>query len=89
MAETRRIFKYYLPVKSGTIPILAGAQFLHFGEQEGETFVWFLVNPYESVVDFKYFVAATGYDEIPAGYFHYQTRQMKNGLVWHLFGEIL
>ena len=85
-----KIFKYPLvqdPDRLHYVEMPAGAKMLHVGEQHGELYVWAMVNPNSTAVNYKFFVLGTGEDighlEMRCGFLG--SVQMSNGLVWHVF----
>ena len=85
-----KIFKYLLeqdPTQLQLVKMPANATILHVGEQFGDLYVWALVNPDATQVDYKFFVLGTGVDighlEMVCNF--QNSVQMSNGLVWHIF----
>lgn len=84
------IYKYPLvqdPTSLQYVKMPANAKVLHVGEQHGELYVWAMINPNATVVNYKFFVLGTGQDighlEMVCKFLN--SVQMENGLVWHVF----
>lgn len=84
------IYKYKLeqnPVSLQNVEMPANAWILHVGEQYGELYVWAMVAPEATPVNYKFFVLGTG---VSIGHLEMASEfigsvQMSSGLVWHVF----
>lgn len=78
------IYKYHLPT-SGLVDLPEYADVLSVGEQEGEIYLWALVDPHEMHVLREFRVYGTGWtcEEDPRDFVG--TVQMQNGPVFHIF----
>lgn len=84
------IYKYPLkqdPTALQYVEMPASAMMLHVGEQYGELYVWAMVIPEATNVNYKFFVLGTGEN---IGHLEMASKflgsvQMSNGLVWHIF----
>lgn len=85
-----KIFKYPLvqdPTSLQTVEMPDNALMLHAGEQYGELYVWAMVIPEATKVNYKFFVIGTGenMDHLEMSCKFLNSVQMSNGLVWHIF----
>lgn len=89
-----KIYKYQISGEGNDcLQLPDGYRILSAGEQDGQIFIWAIVNPDAPLMDARFRIYATGFDDIPAflnnGYLQYiDTVLMKSGLVWHIFQEI-
>lgn len=85
----RTIHKYELKINDElqgfSLPHNSGL--IHFGEQDGQLFMWVEVNTTEKEYsDCVFFVVGTGQEIDQDGVSqHCKTVQMSNGLVWHIY----
>lgn len=85
------IWKYQLPITDVVrlhMPRFANP--LAVAEQYGGLQLWALVDPDQEKVEMRFHVVGTGNpaeaDNVKPGYY-IGTAVMKNGLVWHVFGD--
>lgn len=85
-----KIYKYPLvqdPTGLQLVEMPAHAKMLHVGEQHGQLYVWAMVIPEATKVNYKFFVLGTGTDighlEMACNFLG--SVQMSTGLVWHVF----
>ena len=87
-----KIFKYPVSITdSFTLDMPKGADILSFQIQEGNPYIWALVNPEAEIEKRTFRLAGTGHpiEELPLDLFFIGTVQMVGGnLVWHLFEVI-
>lgn len=77
---------YKFPIDNDTtIQVPHNALFLHAGEQDGSLYIWVQLDPTASKVSRTIQVVPTGlqFDHNRLTYF--QTVQMRNGLVFHVY----
>lgn len=82
------IYKYpILRVQKQEIELPFNSQILSFGHQENDMFIWAIVNTAHSKKQEVFNLTGTGH-ELPDG-LYIGTVQLPNGLVFHLFQEVI
>ena len=87
-AKLVMVLQYPLPSLITELPRLPGG-FHDVGEQDGQLFLWAVVDPKQELVDVPIEVYGTGRDM--ARFIHGEIREhiktvhMRDGLVWHVF----
>lgn len=83
------IYKYKISKPDTSFEVPGIIELLHFGEQNGELYVWAKVNTdkeFSKTDLYKDRIVSVGTGHsIPVGLIYRQTVQMSNGLVWHMY----
>jgi len=89
----KTIYKYPLRIQGHQILELPKdqAQILHVGEQNGSITVWAIINTeQEEMESHNVWIYGTGHDiEDAEKLKHLGTVQMRDGLVWHVFLQVI
>jgi len=87
----KTIYKYQIPIEdSFIIDLPAKAQILSVQMQGNRPFIWAMVNPNNSIEEFKFRLYGTGHPIKDMAVQYIGTFQMMQGsLVYHLFQSIL
>lgn len=83
----KTIYKYPVSVGADNVIVApAGAQFLRFGHQAGDLFVWALIDAEAgSSKQYNFLVAGTGFPVPDAGVEYLGSTDTPGGFVWHCF----
>jgi len=89
----RQIFKYPLAIVGEQVLLLPkGAEILHIGVQNGELYLWAMVDEQEESEIRRFSIIGTGHsipERVSKNLYHIGTVFMSGGsLVWHVFEEI-
>lgn len=80
----RTVWKFHVPIQDEvTIETPDGADIVHVALQNGECYVWAVVESSNGIVDRKLSICGTGHPLEP-GLFYLGSFQ-KNGFNWHVF----
>lgn len=83
------IWKHAVKVADQHISVPNSSKIIHFGEQDGELFVWSLAYPSGAAEQRRIIVVGTGWDAPPEhAARHIGTVIARSGHVWHAFEGI-